>query len=220
MKHYEPPRAKASEGKVRMRRLHSRRTIAEKIPALKGKVDRKTMGVGGHSFGAHTAQLVAGATLSDPSGQRRSFADPRPLAFVLLSPQGIGTHAAGLDARSWDKVTRPFIVITGTKDFGAKGDDWQWRVDPYKHAPPADKFLLVIKGAWHGFGGVVGLGENVHGAGLEDENHRGYVKSTSTAFWDAFLKGDPKARSFLDSRSIEEISEGEATLTKAETAGK
>lgn len=189
-------------------------TIEEKIPALKGKMDRKTVGVGGHSFGAHTAQLVAGTTLSDPSGQRRSFADPRPLAFVLLSPQGVGTHAAGLDAKSWDKVTRPFIVITGTRDFGAKGDDWQWRVDPYKYSPPGEKFLLVIQDAWHGFGGVVGPGETFHGAGPENENHRSYVKSASTAIWDAFLKGDPKARSFLDSRSVEELSEGEARLTK------
>lgn len=32
----------------------------------------------------------------------------------------------------------------------------------------------------------------------------------------AFLKGDSMARSFLDSRSVEELSEGEARLTKAE----
>jgi hypothetical protein len=112
--------------------------------------------VGGHSFGAHTSQLVAGATTVNAAGTRESHADPRPLAFLLLSPQGIGFHAAELDERSWDGVTRPFLVITGTNDIGRKGDDWQWRLDPWKYAPRKNKFLLVIQGAWHGFGGVVG----------------------------------------------------------------
>ncbi|MBM4089764.1 MAG: hypothetical protein FJ276_10100 [Planctomycetes bacterium] len=186
--------------------------IEAKVPALKGKLDRTVIGVGGHSFGAHTAQLVAGATTVDFGGARTSHADPRPLAFLLLSPQGIGSHAAGLDAQSWDGVTRPFIVITGTNDIGRKDDDWQWRLDPWKYAPRKDKFLLVIEGAWHGFGGVVG-DASFRGAGPENAAHRLYVQSASVAFWDAFLKKDAQAIAFLRSNTMTEKTRGEAKLS-------
>jgi hypothetical protein len=168
--------------------------------------------VGGHSFGAHTSQLVAGATTVNAAGTRESHADPRPLAFLLLSPQGIGFHAAELDERSWDGVTRPFLVITGTNDIGRKGDDWQWRLDPWKYAPRKNKFLLVIQGAWHGFGGVVG-DASFRGAGPKNAAHCLYVKRASVAFWDAFLKTDAQAIAFLRSDTMTEKTRGEAKLS-------
>ncbi len=189
--------------------------IEAKVPALKGKMNRQAIGVGGHSFGAHTAQLVAGATTVGPDGQRRSHADGRPRAFVLLSPQGIGPQSGGLDEKSWGGVTRPFIVITGTKDIGRTGDDWRWRLDPWKYAPRKDKFLLVIEGAWHGFGGIAGDAA-FRGAGPENPAHVLYVKSASTAFWDAFLKGDSQAAAFLRSGTMTEKSRGEARLSYGE----
>jgi predicted dienelactone hydrolase/CubicO group peptidase (beta-lactamase class C family) len=192
--------------------LDSLDKIEAKVPALKGKLDRKAIGVGGHSFGAHTAQLVAGATTADAGRARRDHADPRPLAFLLLSPQGIGAHSAGLDEHAWDGVTRPFIVITGTNDIGRKGDDWQWRLDPWKYAPRKDKFLLVIEEAWHGFGGVVG-DTSFQGAGPENAAHCLYVKSASVAFWDAFLKQDAQAAAFLRSGAMAEKTKGEAKLS-------
>jgi predicted dienelactone hydrolase len=199
--------------------IDSLESIEKKIPALAGKLDRKTVGVGGHSFGAHTAQLVAGATTADFDGRMKSHADARPVAFLLLSPQGVGAHSAGLKENSWARVTRPFIVITGTKDFGRKGDDWKWRLHPYQHAPPANKFLLVIDEAWHGFGGAVGDGAEFRGRGPDNPDHRRYVKSASTAFWDAFLGKNPKALAFLRSDAMVLASGGKAKLSRRDADG-
>jgi dienelactone hydrolase len=132
--------------------LDSLDEIEKKAEALRNKMDKKTIGVGGHSFGAHTAQLVGGVTTVDPfSKERVSHADKRPKAFVLLSPQGTGEM---LDEDSWKSFTRPAIVITGSKDPGRKGEPYTWRLEPFKYAPPGDKFLLFIEGAHHGFGTI------------------------------------------------------------------
>ncbi len=187
--------------------------IEGKIEGLEGKMDREVLGVGGHSFGAHTAQLVGGVTTVDPfTRARKSHADPRPLAFLLLSPQGKG---AMLDEDSWKPLTRPAMTVTGSKDPGRKGQPYTWRLDPFRHAPPEDKYLVFIEGARHGFGGVVGEGE-FRNAGPPDPDHVLYVKTATTAFWDAYLLKSETARAFLDAKTLEQRSEGEAKITSGE----
>ncbi len=193
--------------------LDSLEAIEKQVPALSGKMDRQTVGVGGHSFGAHTAQLVAGAATTGLLGARESHADPRPAAFLLLSPQGVGAASAGLDEDSWKDIRRPYLVITGTRDLGRGGQDWQWRLDPFEHASPGDKYALVIDEAWHGFGGIVGGGA-FRGAGPDRADHRLYVKTAAIAFWDAFLKKEEKARAFLRSKALDKLSRGAARLKR------
>lgn len=182
--------------------------IESKVPGLDGKVDHAKVGVGGHSFGAHTAQLIAGTTTVEVDGTRQSHADPRPLAFVLISPQGRG---AQLDDESWAHLTRPALSITGSLDPGRNGEPIAWRLDPFHFAPPQDKFLLFIEGAQHGFGGITGTLE-YRNAGPDDPEHLRWVQSTTIAFWDAYLKEDAAAAAFLRSDRIEDASAGEATL--------
>jgi predicted dienelactone hydrolase len=189
--------------------LDSLDTIEARVERLDGKMNKETIGVGGHSFGAHTAQLAAGTTTKSPSGARASHADQRPKAFVLISPQGKGPM---LGEESWKKMARPAIVITGSNDLGRNGQPVEWRLHPFKYAPPQDKYLLFIEGAHHGFGGITGS-VRYRNAGQDDPNHLAYVKSTTTAFWDAYLKEDGEARSFLRSDRIDSVSEGEAKLT-------
>ncbi len=58
--------------------LDSLSEVERKAPALRGKLDRTRIGVGGHSFGAYTAEAVAGATVQMPGRtQPQSFADKR-----------------------------------------------------------------------------------------------------------------------------------------------
>jgi len=183
--------------------------IEAKVPGLKAKLDEKTIGVGGHSFGAHTAQLVAGTATVNLGGVRTSHADPRPKAFVLISPQGKGPQ---LDDKSWEGLTRPFLSITGSNDWGRKGDPVDWRLDPFRLASYTDKYLLYIEGAHHDFGGIGG-GVAYRNAGPANPNHLAYVKSTTTAFWDTYLKQDEKAQDFLRSNRMAAVSGGEAKLT-------
>ncbi|MCX7992856.1 MAG: hypothetical protein N2651_04210 [Fimbriimonadales bacterium] len=192
--------------------LDSLDEIEAKVPELKGRLNRKSIGVGGHSFGAHTSQLLAGAT-SVSNGMRKSHADKRPVAFLLVSPQGIGRQMGGLDAQSWQTLTRPFMVITGTNDRGLMGEKWEWRLDPWKYARSKEKYLLVIEGAWHGFGGIAGVRAGAfRNSGPENPTHVMYVKTTSLAFWDAYLKKDPAARQFLQSDTMTRRTNGQAKL--------
>jgi CubicO group peptidase (beta-lactamase class C family) len=191
--------------------LDSLDAIEARVMGLKGKMDKRTVGVGGHSFGAHTAQLVAGTTTVAPGGVRTSHADARPKAFVLISPQGKGPQ---LDEKSWNALTRPFLSVTGSQDWGRKGDPADWRLDPFRLASSRSKFLLYIEGAQHDFGGIGG-GVQYRNAGPTNSNHLAYVKTTTVAFWDAYLKDDREARSYLSSDVVNQMSEGEAKLTQA-----
>jgi predicted dienelactone hydrolase len=60
--------------------------IEQQVPVLRGRIDRKRIGVGGHSMGAGTALLVAGATAGLPSAKPQSFRDERV--------QVVGRHVA------------------------------------------------------------------------------------------------------------------------------
>ena len=190
--------------------LDSLDAIEAKVQGLKGKMDKKTIGVGGHSFGAHTAQLVAGTTTVDLGGVRTSHADPRPKAFVLISPQGRGPQ---LDDKSWEGLTRPFLSIIGSNDWGRNGDPVDWRLDPFRLASSTDKYLLYIEGAHHDFGGIGG-GVAYRNAGPANANHLAYVLSATTAFWDAYLKDDREARSYLSTDVVSRMSQGEAKITR------
>src|SRR5690606_18158863 len=60
----------------------------------------------GHDYGAYTAQILLGASVStSEGGGPRVFADSRFFAGILLSPQGSGTM--GLTPDSWNQVARP-----------------------------------------------------------------------------------------------------------------
>ncbi|MEW6186200.1 MAG: hypothetical protein AB1585_10730, partial [Thermodesulfobacteriota bacterium] len=69
--------------------LDSLQKIESSRPVLKGKMDLKKIGLAGHSFGAFTALSVAGG-YAEPVRliYGRTFDDPRPLAFLALSPPG------------------------------------------------------------------------------------------------------------------------------------
>jgi hypothetical protein len=132
------------------------------------------------------------------------------MAFVLISPQGRG---ALLDESSWKGMTRPAVVVTGSNDLGRSGQPVKWRLDPFHLSPGQDKYLLFVDGAHHGFGGITGT-RGYRNAGAANPNHLAYVQSVTTAFWDEHLKMEKAATSFLDSKRIAELSEGEARLER------
>lgn len=172
--------------------------LPRRAPQLSGKLDVHRVGIGGHSFGAFTAMLVAGVTVNVPNGPRhKSYADPRPRAFLVLSPQGSG--ARGLTSYSWDEVTRPMMVMTGSRDRGAEGEGPAWREDPFRLSPPGNKYLVFIDGANH-----------LTFAGLPTPLGRwrrkmAAIQAASLAFWDAYLKEDAPAKAWLASGSLEEV---------------
>ena len=123
--------------------------ITTQAPQLRGKLDAQHIGVGGHSYGAYTTQLVGGATIDIPNGSKnQSYADRRVKAILMLSPQGTGQQ--GLNDSSWDSMTLPAMFMTGSKDIGATtGEEPDWRQESFNFSPPGDKYLLFIQDANH-----------------------------------------------------------------------
>ncbi|HZY75603.1 MAG TPA: hypothetical protein VFE40_04730 [Jatrophihabitantaceae bacterium] len=107
--------------------------------------------VAGHSFGAYTAQLLLGVRL-DGAGVDGDITHPSVAGGVLMSPQGSGDR--GLTPRSWDGVHLPLLVITGTRDFGAKGEGLAWRREPFDRSRSAVKHLAVVRDGDHFLGGL------------------------------------------------------------------
>jgi predicted dienelactone hydrolase len=186
--------------------LDSLPQIADAIPALGNRFDTEHIGVGGHSFGSHTASLIGGVTVHNPDGGgRQSFADLRPAAFMLISPQG---QSRTIDAESWQSFHRPLMVLTGTNDTSVRtGKSYEWRLEAYELAASNRKYLAVINGAYHGFGGITGV--NWPGAGPADETHVRFVKSLSLAFWDACLSDNQAAADFLRAASVQNAGGGQ-----------
>ncbi len=181
--------------------LDSLQYLEGTVEGLKGKMDMSAIGVGGHSFGAHTSQLLGGTK----AGGTGRFEDKRPAAFLLISPQGRedGIGGALLDDNSWSTFTRPMMVITGTNDTGRGEQSYEWRKDPYYLSPKGDKYLLVIDGAYHHFGGISGV-RRAHMKGPEDPNQVELVAKTSLLFWDSYLKKNDTEKKALKSHALPE----------------
>ncbi|MEM9055983.1 MAG: alpha/beta fold hydrolase [Pseudomonadota bacterium] len=178
--------------------LDSLSFVEGSIGDLAGKLDRSVIGVGGHSFGANTAQLVAGAHVTMPGGRKLSgFSDSRPRAYLLISPQGVGGQYR---EDAWRDMTSPVMTITGTNDKGREGSGWQWRTDPHRLSPPGDKYLLVLDKAYHDMGGVVG--NNPLYEYPANDRQVALVKAASLAFWDAHVKNRASSEQVLASRRL------------------
>ncbi len=168
-------------------------------PQLVGKLDLHHIGVGGHSFGAYTASLIGGTTIVLPGkAAPQSFADKRVSAVVLLSPQGEGI--LGLSAHSWDAVRVPMLLMYGSRDFGPFGEEPVWRSEAFTKGPSGNKYEVELIGGTHmGFAGL-----------FRDEPHRAEVfecaKLETLAFWDAYLRQDPKAKAYIESHGLQKFS--------------
>jgi len=188
--------------------LDSLDDLERREPALKGKLDGKRIGVGGHSFGANTAQLAGGAT-AFLSGGARSFEDKRVAAVMLLSGQGPGEM---FTEESWAHFARPMLVMTGSRDGPTRtGQPAEWRKKPYELSPPGDKYLVWVEGLDHGYGGITGV--NVNPRNKPNPDHVAWTKIVTLAFWDAYLKQSQEARAYLESGKLDAFSKETLKIT-------
>ena len=180
-------------------------------PELRGRIDEQHIGVGGHYLGAYTANLIGGMKQDSEAGGTDELKDTRVSAIVALSPQGTGQ---GLTADSWRALTLPMFVMTGSGDYSSRtGNSPQWRTEPYQYSPSGDKYLVFVDGLTADYGGIVDR-KGKYDAGSSSVDARlGYTRVTTTAFWDAYLKGSKPAREFLRSGELETASGGSIELS-------
>lgn len=174
-------------------------------PLLKERADLSKVGVGGHSFGAHTTLLLSGATVSTGV----DLADPRPRAFIAISPQG---EDRLLTSSSWAGLKRPGLFISGDNDTTRKKEPVAVRKAAFLGATPGEKYLLWVKDGYHNFGGISGASHAQSGPPNGDQV--ALVKSATLAFWDTYLSGKPAAAKLIEQGSYGEKSRGLATWTQ------
>lgn len=158
--------------------------------ALNGRLDLSRVGMSGHSFGAVTTQAVSGQTFP---GGKALFTDPRIKAAIAFSPSA---PTVGDPKKSFGEVKVPWLLMTGTKDTSPVRDiDLKSRLAVYPALPAGCKYELVLDNAEHSAFTERALpGEREK----RNPNHHKVILALSTAFWDAYLRDDATAKTWLD----------------------
>lgn len=101
--------------------------------------------VAGHGYGAYTAQMLMGATVTSKDGQRISFRDDRFFAGIAMSPQGPGIM--GFDDDSWKDIDSPMLFLLAENDDDFTGQPWGVKAEAFNLCKPNYKHMGLVKGA-------------------------------------------------------------------------
>lgn len=152
------------------------------------------VGMSGHSFGAHTTLGMAGQRYPAFDG----IAEPRLASFIALSPT---VPAVGDARRAFERLTRPLLSITGTRDQDVVGNGAtpDKRMAVFAALPQGDKAHLVLRDADHmTFGGQVGGHAEIMARDQATRDlqsaHHALVAAITSDWWRATLLGDADAR--------------------------
>jgi predicted dienelactone hydrolase len=159
------------------------------------------VGMAGHSFGALTTLGIAGQRYPGFEGVN----ELRLASFIALSPS---MPASGDPAQAFERLTRPLLSVTGTRDgdVAGTGATPERRAAVFAALPPGtvtgNKAHLVLKDADHmTFGGQTGrAAEIVRREAITRElqgAHHALVSAITTDWWRATLLADAAALSRL-----------------------
>lgn len=156
---------------------------------LKGLLDLEHLGMSGHSFGANTTQSVSGQAFAR---DRVPFLEPRIDASVMMSPS---PPAMGDPAAAFSPIKIPCLLMTGTRDDSPIGNSSAAdRLKVFPHLQQAPAWQVVFDQATH-----MAFGErDLKGNEPRNPRYHRAILALSTAFWDAELKGDVKAKEWLN----------------------
>lgn len=162
----------------RLRDLDSR-------PPLQDRLELSRIGVAGHSFGGWTAMAIA--------GEHQTFvgailADPRVTAVIAMS----APVPKRLDSATLDRITMPVFCMTGTRDNSPIGETTaSERRLLFDRMTSPDACLLTFNGADH----MTFSGRRQQSP--DDFRFQKLICEASTAYWDAWLRGDSAAKAWL-----------------------
>jgi len=148
------------------------------------RINTNAIGVAGHSFGAQTTLLMIGQRLAG-----KSYRDPRVKAAIPMS------SPRPLLGDVYRDVTIPCLHLTGTKDdspiFNTTAKDRRFAFDNIHNA---EQWLVTFNDATH-----------MTFAGRGTAKHLDLVREITTKFWDAHLKRDRAAQTWLLDGGLEKL---------------
>jgi hypothetical protein len=147
----------------------------------------------GHSFGAYTTLAVAGQVMGRPGGREISFADPRVKAAIPMSAPVPRKRDL---TRTYSRITIPCMHMTGTRDDSPIGETRaRERRLPFDHLNRSHQYLVTFQDGDHM---IFSDHQRLFGKGNQDPRFHELICLTTTAFWDAYLKGEAAARAWLN----------------------
>jgi dienelactone hydrolase len=175
---------------------------------FQGRLDLNRVGAAGHSFGAYTTMAVAGQVFGRPGGREISLADPRIKAAIPMSTP-IPRKKGNL-TQKYAKITIPCLHMTGTRDDSPIGETRAAeRRLPYDYTNGSAQYLVTFRDGDHM---IFSNHQRLLSRGDQDARFHDLICLSTTAFWDAYLKGEAAARSWLSNGGLAGTLGADATL--------
>jgi predicted dienelactone hydrolase len=184
---------------------------AEAVGPLAGFLDLERVIYAGHSAGTGSTSIVGGAT-REIYGMPVMRPDPRPIAFLAASMEGVGDD--GFPEDGFDAMSRPHLTLSGT------GDDTpeamaSWRRLPFERMLPGDKHRLWIDDEQarhetfdHSTDACVTYVTARSGDTTVCDRHLVWLESAALAFVDAHARDRAQAHAWLASDALVTLSGG------------
>jgi len=196
--------------------------ILATVPGLENRADKSQVSAIGHSLGALTVGMLAGAEVTNNvTGETISLAEPRLKARVMIGAPGNAEGLTGdfvmanypiLKGLNYKTMSLPALVVNGDKDINLNFSNVEnWRADAYYDSPVSSS-LLTVFGAEHIYGGVSGWDaaetsdENPELVAFVCESILAYIRSamdSSDKSWGQLQKdfeNDPNAKARIENK--------------------
>ena len=184
--------------------------IEQQAPALKGKIDRGTYISAGHSIGTLVSMRVTGLVINDINTQQIiSSTESRFDYLVMLSDPG---KMRQMPLSAWTGSTVPTYMSTGTEDYGLMGsrEEPQEGNEILSSNHSVDRYQLLLEDGDHYFGGLVQKKVDAE----PDYEGLDLFNKTSTAFMDAYAKGNKSALRYLQNVDMQAATNARAQLIR------
>ena len=183
------------------------------VPGLADKIDSDRLIMAGHSMGAGTAMVLNGVVMTNPVDGFTLQADEDRFDLLILISEPSNNRIMPDDP--WRMARVPQMIVTGSEDFSTTGardgkkSRNAWVLPDDADYPGEAVYYLDMKNSDHYFGGLICRDD---APGPRDTDALAISNGVTTAFMDAYVKGDAAARAFLSSGLITDLSGGRATL--------
>lgn len=166
---------------------------------LAGRADPKKIVVAGHSIGAYAALALAGLRVAVPREPEHSFRDPRVIAAIPMS------MSERFPPKAYRDIHIPLLHLTGTHDSSIIYNTFpRHRRIPFESITGTDQYLVTIAGANHS---TFSDDDNRQNARDHD-----IIRAATTAFLDAYARGDEIAREWLRGSGFTSFAGEDATM--------